>query len=559
MHLPEPYPMSFSTLIADIEKGLIKIPQFQRDFVWPRERSAKLIDSIVKGYPIGTFILWKTKEELRHIRNLGNISLPPTPKGDFINYVLDGQQRMTSLFACLKGLEISRNGVNEDFREMFLDLATTEHDQVVVTDVSNKEPNTIVRIVDLIEGGAKLYKKYPEQFHERLDLYRDRIRTYTFSAILVKEAPIDVATEIFTRINVGGKPLSVFEIMVAKTFDADKNFDLAEKYSKLIKDLEDVNYETISDATVLQVISCVLTKECQKRHILALNKKDVIDVWAKVDDAIKQTIDYFRVNYHVPVSKLLPYNALIVPFSYFFYHHTKKPVGDVQQYLRDFFWRTSLGGRYSSAVEGKIAQDLKRMDSILKGKLPIYDYPVDVSPKFIMNNGFFSVGRSYIKAILCIYASHHPKSFNSEDAVVRISNDWLKQANSRNYHHFFPRAYLEKRGVDNKLANHVLNITIVDDYLNKREIGAKAPSQYMKKFSKENAEIHKTMRSHLVDIDRFGIWEDDYEKFLDKRAKWVSRELSKRITPQDVDASPQAIKLDDYEEIETETKTIETA
>lgn len=55
MTLPEPLTVTFSGLIGDIEKGLIKIPQFQRDFVWDIEKSANLIDSIIKGYPIGTF------------------------------------------------------------------------------------------------------------------------------------------------------------------------------------------------------------------------------------------------------------------------------------------------------------------------------------------------------------------------------------------------------------------------------------------------------------------------------------------------------------------------
>ncbi len=71
MNLPEPLSVTFSSLMNDIEKGNIKIPQFQRDFVWSKEKSAKLLDSIIKGYPIGTFILWKTKDELRALRNLG--------------------------------------------------------------------------------------------------------------------------------------------------------------------------------------------------------------------------------------------------------------------------------------------------------------------------------------------------------------------------------------------------------------------------------------------------------------------------------------------------------
>src|SRR6185436_13630678 len=106
MHQPDPQSRSFQQMLGRIEDGTLKIPQFQRDFVWPREKSAKLIDSILKGYPIGTFILWKTKEQLRTVKEIGNQKLPPTPKGDYAEQVLDGQQRLTSLYAACRGLKI---------------------------------------------------------------------------------------------------------------------------------------------------------------------------------------------------------------------------------------------------------------------------------------------------------------------------------------------------------------------------------------------------------------------------------------------------------------------
>lgn len=115
MNQPEPQGMSFSILMSEIEKGVIRIPQFQREFAWPMEKSAKLIDSILKGYPIRTFILWKTKEQLRSIRNLSDIELPDTPPGDFVEYVLDGQQRLTSLLATVKGASVEREGRIDDF------------------------------------------------------------------------------------------------------------------------------------------------------------------------------------------------------------------------------------------------------------------------------------------------------------------------------------------------------------------------------------------------------------------------------------------------------------
>ena len=77
MHQPDPQSRSYTQVINGIELGTMKIPQFQREFVWSREKSAKLIDSILKGYPIGTFILWKTREQLRAVRDIGGVRWTP--------------------------------------------------------------------------------------------------------------------------------------------------------------------------------------------------------------------------------------------------------------------------------------------------------------------------------------------------------------------------------------------------------------------------------------------------------------------------------------------------
>lgn len=538
MKLPEPQSRTFSSIISDIEKGQIKIPQFQRDFVWDIQKSAQLMDSIVKGYPIGTFIFWRTKERLRSVRNFGNLTLPDAIEGEYIDFVLDGQQRLTSLFASLKGAKIEReNGKIDDYAEIYLDLMAIEEDQIVVLDISNKATDSIIRLTDLLYGGLTLLAKYPPEHHTAIEEYKKRIESYNYSIVQIKEAPIDIATEIFTRINVGGKPLSVFEIMIAKTFDADKDFDLAQRYEELIEELRPMDYETISDATVLQTVSILLEKECQRRVILKLNKAKFIAIWDEAASAIKSTAEYFQNAYRIPVSQLLPYNALIVPFAYFFFHHPDKPTAEMQKRLQDFFWRASLTGRYSSGVEGKLVQDIKRIDGILNGELPKYDWPVNISEDFIINNGWFSAGNSYIKALLCLYAYQQPKSFN-DNSIVNVRNYWLKQANSKNYHHFFPKSFLRKKKEDEDYINHILNITIVDDYLNKREIGAQAPSKYMAKFKKENIELQETMKTHLIhDLDQFGIWDNDYDKFFEARAVAVSKELKKRIIPQDIDKS----------------------
>lgn len=549
MNLPEPQSLTFSSLMNGIEKGNIKIPQFQRDFVWSKDKSAKLLDSIVKGYPIGTFIFWKTKEELRALRNLGGLELPPTPKGDFIEYVLDGQQRLTTLFASLKGLKIKREDREDDYSEFQIDLEAKEDEPLVLTESADTNHHRIIRLHDLLYGKIKLLAAYPEPLQDKIQEYKDRINAYQFSAVLIKEAPIDVATEIFTRLNVGGKPLTVFEIMVAKTFDSKRNFDLAEKSDELSAELDTVDYGTLPESVVLQTISILLVKECRKKDILKLPRKKVIDIWPAAADAIKSAVDYLRNTYRIPVSQLLPYPNLIVPIAYYFHNKKRKPMGKYHDYLKDFFWRAALGGRYSQSVESRLAQDVRKIDTIINGSLPKYEWAVDISADFVESNGWFSVGRAYIKALLCILAYREPKSF-VDNSIVRISNDWLKQANSKNYHHFFPKSFLKKKGEEDYFINHIANITIVDDFLNKREIRAQAPSKYMKKYLKQNKKLSRCMRTHLINVDSFGVFEDDYDKFFKKRCKAFSRELKKRIIEQEVDRKQSALSASDTAETE---------
>lgn len=133
--VPKPVSISFTDLIKDVENGVIKIPNFQREFIWPMKKTIKLLDSISKGYPVGSFLIWETTEKLPDLRNIGNIPLPETPEGYLVKYVLDGQQRITSLFACMKEAHLN----NRPYI-LFYDL-----ENKIFTD--NSEDNSAEKIV----------------------------------------------------------------------------------------------------------------------------------------------------------------------------------------------------------------------------------------------------------------------------------------------------------------------------------------------------------------------------------------------------------------------------
>lgn len=532
---PKPDSKKYTDLIFEIEKGHIKIPKFQRDFVWSIDKTAKLLDSILKGYPIGTFILWETKERLNDIKNIGNIQLPAVPDDIKIQYVLDGQQRITSLYAAFLGAKIQKEGEKKitDYGEIYVNLdgdIDDNEEQIVVSELPEGTSITLNEVLNFNNNLISIQEKYTPENFKKIHQYSQTFSTYDFSTIVLRKEDIESAIEVFTRINTGGQTLTLFEIMSAKTYDEELKFDMQDRFQKLIKELTNCKYDTISSSVILSVLGLILSKnkECKRKIILQLDKQKIIDSWDNVISALKDSIDYFRSVYRIPVSSILPYDSLLVPFAYFFYVNKEKPKGNQIKYLEEFFWRMSLSYRYSSSSESKLAQDIKRIDEIISGNRPNYnDVKVYLnSPSDIIDMSF-SAGSSYCKAILCLLAYSEPKDFQDNGKVI-LDNSWLKVANSKNYHHFFPKAFLRKKNVGNE--NSLVNITLVGADLNKRKISAKAPSIYINDFLEENSDLPASLNSHFIDgIEEFGISSDDYNVFLEKRGKAIYEALKNRI------------------------------
>lgn len=537
---PENQNKQYEALFQEIDSGQIKLPMFQREFVWDKEQSAKLMDSILKGFPIGTFIFWKTRDVLRSFKEIGNHKLPDTPEGDAALYILDGQQRITSLYAIRKGIRLTKDGKEIDYRDIYinLDYDAQKDEQIVV--VSKEDGKTFVSVHDVLtQKMGVFYKSMPPEKAEILEEYKGKLTTYDFSTIVIKDYPIDIACEVFARINTGGKSLTLFEIMVAMTYDEKRNFDLAEKYEELVDGTEEddnclvkAKFETIPESTVMQVVAAITTTSVRGKDILKIKRDDFIKNWEHARSSLFMAVDFVRSELRITASQVVPYPAMFVPLSYFFYL-TKNKKASVTQVvlLRQYFYWAGLTARYSSGAESKVGEDLKKMAEIAKGKAP--KYPVgelEVTADAILNT-WFATGNAFCRAVLCMLASRKPKSFDT-DGDVLLDNSNLKIATSRNYHHFFPRDYLKKKRPDAE-ANWIANITLIDAYSNKHKIGAKAPSAYIAEFKTKNPKLSKGLKTHLIDnLAQFGVLENNYDKFLLKRSEAIAKQLNECLNPQ---------------------------
>lgn len=535
MYSPENQTKNYSQLFNDIDTGLVKIPQFQRDFVWEKEQTAKLVDSIIKGFPIGTFIFWKTDEELKTIREIGNLKLPERPKGDKAFYVLDGQQRITSLYAVRKGCRITREDKEIDYKDIYIDLEKPYDcdEEVVGTEIDEKTRR--ISVFELLNSSVdKLQASYADKINE-IWRYKEKLSSYNFPVITLNDYPLDIACEVFTRINTGGKPLNLFEIMVARTFDEQKNFDLAEKVELFLegsdseKGLRDVKYE-ISPMIILQSVAAHFSGKIKRNDILKIKRNDFIDAWEIVKKGIFQAVDFLRSDLQVRTSHLLPYDAILVAFSFFFIKNEyKRPSANQRRMLQQYLFWVALSNRFTSGTENKIEMDLRKMEKILAEENPDYrnDDEINLTVESLIAKSF-KTGDAFSKAILCLLAEFEPKSFETGNRVD-IENAALRRINSKNYHHFFPKDFLKKQGYDEFSVNSVVNITIIEGQKNV-SIGKKAPSRYISDIKKKNRNLDEILKTHLIDdVETYGVYEDDYEKFLKKRGQKFLRELNKRL------------------------------
>ncbi|MFZ2302238.1 MAG: DUF262 domain-containing protein [Gallionella sp.] len=535
---PENHTKQYEALFLEIDTGQIKLPMFQRDFVWDKEKSAKLIDSILNGFPIGTFIFWKTKEELRSYRNIGNHTLPETPKGDYAQYILDGQQRITSLYAIRKGIRLTRDGKTVDYKDIYINLdfnPTVDEQKVVASKEDGKDYVSVHNV--LTQKLSVFYKTLSPEKAEIVEEYKNKLTTYNFSTITIKDYPIEIACEVFSRINTGGKALTIFEIMVAMTYDEKNGFDLVEKYDELINGTEDdddcllkAKFETIPETVAMQAVAAIALGSIRAKDILKIRRADFIKNWQCMRESLFSAVDFVRSEMGIPVSHLMPYPVILVPLTYFFHQiKNKKPTVRQISLLEQFYYWAGLNWRYSSAAETKVSEDLKKMADIAKNKSPKYptnELQVDTDD---IAGTWFSAGNANCKAILSLLASKSPTSFDTGGKVI-LDNSNLKIASSRNYHHFFPKDFVKKKFPDQE-PNLIANITLIDGFSNKHRIGAKAPSAYIGKFITDNPKLSKGLRSHLISPSTFGVMEDDYPKFLAERAVLIAEKLNEKLNP----------------------------
>ena len=197
----------------------------------------------------------------------------------------------------------------------------------------------------------------------------------------------------------------------------------------------------------------------------------------------------------------------------------KNPDGVQSTWLTRYVYLNGFANRLSSGTQSKLTEDLRHLDALVQGEEPSLAVPVAISPEDIKETGL-RIGNAYCKSVLCLLAAQQPRDLRDGSAIL-LNNRALKRANSRHFHHIFPKAYMRgKVGVEH--VNSVANVSLIPADLNLK-IGSKPPSVYLASFSDQNNAWSECLDSHVITAEsRDSMESDEFVTFLDSRSRQLS-------------------------------------
>lgn len=345
LRAPTARTFTISELIEHVQNGRVRIPDFQRNFRWQAADVLNLLDSVYKGYPIGSVLFWK-KEAPHQVLHLGTLRIEAEATPEAL-WVVDGQQRITSL----AGVLLSVGDVDDPRFAVFFDLvqkkfvrksgAIRSHwlpmNRVVDTRALLRWLGEVQRI-----GGTEDWVAAAE------DLSR-RIREYQIPAYIVETQDERTLRTIFDRLNTFGKALKADEVFQA--LHGGRRGERPEDLRSLGQQVESLSFGSFDGNSLLRVILALRGDDVYRdfRNEFS-DEEDPSQTFQDAGAAIERMIGFLRGTAGVPHIRLLPYRFIIPVLARFFHLHPAPSTRSLLL-LRRWLWRDALAaGRTSTPV-----------------------------------------------------------------------------------------------------------------------------------------------------------------------------------------------------------------
>lgn len=552
-------------LVNMIERGSLRLPEMQRGYVWRSPRVRDLMDSLYRGYPSGAILLWQTHEAVP-LQDFA-VSQQPNPYQS-TQLLLDGQQRLTSLSAVVRGAPVQVRGrqkpiellfnlehpeqlafvteVNED-SDVDEDGSTDEGDNVDSSEdelmarfnkmtfvVATKKLEQLpqwVKVSDVFRNSSdkEFLKKAGitsmddprmEKYSQRLARLRD-IRKYVYRMdVLESSLSYDEVTEIFVRVNSLGAKLRSSDLALAQITAKWRNsLSMFQSYRT-----ECANLGFALDLGIF-LKNMVAFATGQSRFLTVGNLSiDVLQsAWMESRKGMDFALNFMRSNVGVASPTLLSSPFILITLAYFGhkrdYHLTPKEAEELR------FWTlvANAKGRYSrGSSETLLDQDLASLrqgggTAELVDRLRLQVGRLDIAPEELEGRNQRS---ALFKTMFLAFSDAGAKDWRSN---LRISLDHRGAHHRLQFHHIFPKAILRSANRPARAADDISNLSFISGRTN-RQISDKAPDTYLHAFIEKNGK--SAFDAQCIPIEAELLSVDSYDDFLRERRARIALRLN---------------------------------
>ncbi len=574
-------------LLAWTHSGQLQLPDFQRSWIWDDDRIRSLLASVSTSFPIGAIMLLQTGGE--HVRFKPRRLAGTDPALDGVapeTLVLDGQQRLTSLYQALRGRGAveTRDSKGKPIRRWYyfdmkkcLDGDDDREDAIlgvpedklvrafggeITIDVTSAEREYAAdlfpanRIFDSAEW-RQAYNKHWKYDRDKIRLFDDferqvikRFELYSVPVIeLKKETPKEAVCLVFERVNTGGVALTVFDLLTASF--AAENYQLRDDWAERERRLKRQHpvLGGLQSDDFLQAVALLVTQERRRQALasgggdtapgISCKRKDILKLevadWRRWADRVEKGFARaarFLHSQKVFKARDLPYRTQLVPLAAIFVDLDRdaEPEGARQKIAR-WYWCGVLGELYGGAIETRIARDLPEVVAMVRGEGAA---PVTIEESSFQANRLLTLrtrNSAAYKGIYALLMRDGGRDFRTGDPIEAQTffDDKI------DIHHIFPEKWCRDAQLDAAIYNSVINKTPLSARTN-RLIGGRAPSKYLLLIERSagisSARMDDILRSHCIvpehlRADRF--W-DFYAARAEALLQRIEAAMGKNVT-----------------------------
>lgn len=509
--------MKIIEILSQIDLGHYALPEFQRGYVWNREQVKNLIRSLYLGYPIGGLLVWVTKSNSDITRGEGQLS------PGVVNLILDGQQRITSLYGVFRGYAPKFfDGNSNAFTGLYFNIK--EEIFEFYAPLKMQDNPEWISVTKLLQLGAGNFIETHQERNPLLIKHYSAINKLNnirdtelhIQTVTGEDKTIDVVVEIFNNVNSGGTKLSKGDLALAKI--CSQWAEGRNKMKQILQKLSNAGYFFSLD-WLLRCVTVHMTGRPYFSELEKVNIEDFKKALEKTSNLISLCLDHIGSRLGLDHDRVLPSKHAIVTMIGYLSRQPSIKLSN-QEWNKMMYWyvHAFLWGRYAGSTESVLAQDLNILakgegfDGLIK-HLRQQRGDLEVKPEDFMG---WSTGARFYPLLYLLTRVNHARDFGTG---IELTHSLLGKNSMLEVHHIFPKHRLYDIGMNKSQVNSLANYAFLTKETN-LEISDRFPSEYLAEYYVKQP---GAIESNWIPVDHT-LWKiDKYEEFLAKRRELLAQ------------------------------------